>query len=107
MYKTISTIAASIAICAAMSATASAKDIAFAYKPHELQSVAGATAVYNRLENRVERACRSQSRSPVWGKQNRSECADRLTNEIVAAIDNARLSQAHARAKKQTRYASR
>ncbi len=80
---------------AAISAAQAGDDVSFGYKSSELQSTAGVSGLYNRIENRAKAACAADSRA-LYAKKVSKSCEDDLVSEWVEEIGDARLNRQHA-----------
>lgn len=92
--KTFAALASSIGLFAAAS-PAFADDVAFSYKRSELSSAAAVAALHHRLERKAVSACYLDEKASLVVRSARKKCAESLADELVAGIDNARLTALH------------
>ena len=104
MRLSITTACASLALLATPAFAERADMVEFTYNTDELKSSKGINALYERIEVRAEKLCRS-----VNARRDRhfEECVDDLVDDFVASIDHPRLSAMHNKATDDARFASR
>ena len=81
---------------AAAGGAAARDDVAFAYRPSELQSAGAMHDLYHRMESRAGRACGAGEARAIHEKKFAAKCSARLVQDWVANIDDARLNRHHA-----------
>ena len=96
MFKSVS--AAMIAALALANAPANAAEVHFSYQPHELETQAGAKALYKRLSKKAKSECAQPGVRPLAHQRAERACAIALTNDLVAKVNDARVDRIHARA---------
>ena len=86
---------AAVSAVAAIGAAQAESNAAFSYKASELESTAGVSNLYSRIEMRAKDVCAADSRA-LYAKKISDSCEDGLVEEWVEGIGDARLNRQHA-----------
>jgi UrcA family protein len=104
MFKTAAPL---LLLSIAAAAPAQAGDFKFQFARSELETPAGVEALYDRIEERAERACVNRDRTAIWQAGVEEKCVETVIAEIVEKIDDARLAAVHETAQGASKYAQR
>lgn len=96
--KTVFISVSALAGLMVMTAPASADELVFKYKRYELETAAGAEALYHRLERRASSTCSDWGPRPIQKKIAEKKCTASMISQAVDRIDHPRLNEMHARA---------
>ena len=90
--KTLAIISTALAFAAS---PAFAGDVSFSYNRSDLASSARVAALYERIEEKADAACGVYQNSRLFGIAYEKSCSAAVMSEIVAGIDNERLTSLH------------
>ncbi|HNR77608.1 MAG TPA: UrcA family protein [Parvularculaceae bacterium] len=85
----------SAAVLALAASPAFAGDVEFAYSRDDLASSARIAALYERIEEKADRACNVYQNSGLFAVDYKKACAEAVTAELVSGVDNERLTALH------------
>lgn len=95
--KTIPTLIISIAL-AAPAYAGQAEDVTFTFKSHEVETTAGAVAVYDRMARRAEQLCTTAGFRSLSATKRAKACSADLVEDFIVDADSALLRDVHQRA---------
>lgn len=95
MPSFIAKFAAAAMIAASLAVPASANDVSFAFSRSDLASASAVSALYEKIEARSSSACALYQNSGLLGVAYQEACASALMNELIAEIDDQRLTSLH------------
>ncbi|MCB2098259.1 MAG: UrcA family protein [Parvularculaceae bacterium] len=83
------------ALLAINTSAAFASDVEFTYSRADLASSSRIAALYERIEEKADKACNVYQNSGLFAVDYKKACAAVLTEELVDGIDNERLTALH------------
>jgi len=92
-------------IVVAATPAASQAEVRFRYNQQDLSSLDRTQMLYQRIANQAANACELTSHGYIPRRDIEAVCAAQTTQDIVAGIDNARLSRVHAQAQNGANFA--
>jgi UrcA family protein len=87
--------AAALLAAAIATTPASAGDVRFSYTKSDLANSAAISALYERIEEKANRACALYQNSNLFGVTYQKACAAPLMDELISGIDHPTLSALH------------
>ncbi len=95
MTSLASKFAAAFIAAAAAVGPAAADDVSFAFSRSDLASSSAVSGLYEKIRERSDSACSLYQNSGLLGVEYRKACASALTDELIAGIDDQRLTSLH------------